>query len=56
MLSSQGEDATVSRLTSYAEYEIRVRAHNAAGDGPLSVSEVCRTDEDGKQPSFKNLQ
>ncbi|XP_063825275.1 cell adhesion molecule Dscam2-like [Ostrinia nubilalis] len=45
-LRVQGEEATVSRLTSYAEYEIRVRAHNAAGDGPLSAPQVCRTDED----------
>lgn len=44
----QGEEATISRLTSYAEYEIRLRAHNAAGDGPLSAPQVCRTDEDGK--------
>ncbi|KAM3964353.1 cell adhesion molecule Dscam2 [Aphomia sociella] len=45
-LRVQGEEATVSRLTSYAEYEIRVRAHNAAGDGPMSAPQVCRTDED----------
>ncbi|CAG9094267.1 unnamed protein product [Plutella xylostella] len=45
-LRVQGEEATVSRLTAYAEYEIRVRAHNAAGDGPLSAPQVCRTDED----------
>ncbi|RVE41964.1 hypothetical protein evm_013388 [Chilo suppressalis] len=45
-LRVQGVEATVSRLTPYAEYEIRVRAHNAAGDGPLSVPQVCRTDED----------
>ncbi|KAJ8730195.1 hypothetical protein PYW07_017233 [Mythimna separata] len=45
-LRIQGEEATVSRLTPYAEYEIRVRAHNAAGDGPLSAPQVCRTDED----------
>ncbi|KAJ0177118.1 hypothetical protein K1T71_007127 [Dendrolimus kikuchii] len=45
-LRVQGEEATVSRLTSYAEYEIRVRAHNAAGDGPLSPPQLCRTDED----------
>ncbi|KAG6445859.1 hypothetical protein O3G_MSEX004154 [Manduca sexta] len=45
-LRIQGEDATVSRLTSYAEYEIRVRAHNAAGDGPLSAPLSCRTEED----------
>lgn len=43
----QGEETTLSRLTSYAEYEIRVRAHNAAGDGPLTAAQVCRTDEDG---------
>ncbi|XP_072932101.1 cell adhesion molecule Dscam2-like [Epargyreus clarus] len=45
-LRVQGEETTVSRLSSYAEYEIRVRAHNAAGDGPLSAPQVCRTDED----------
>ncbi|XP_045771663.1 Down syndrome cell adhesion molecule-like protein Dscam2 [Maniola jurtina] len=45
-LRVQGEEATVSRLTSFAEYEIRVRAHNAAGDGPLSAPQVCKTDED----------
>ncbi|CAB3253560.1 unnamed protein product [Arctia plantaginis] len=45
-LRLQGEEATVSRLTPYAEYEIRVRAHNAAGDGPLSAPQICRTDED----------
>ncbi|XP_063362199.1 cell adhesion molecule Dscam2-like isoform X1 [Cydia amplana] len=45
-LRVQGEEATISRLTPYAEYEIRVRAHNAAGDGPLSAPQVCRTDED----------
>ena len=43
----QGEGTTVSRLTPYAEYEIRVRAHNAAGDGPLSAPQLCKTDEDG---------
>ncbi|CAH2037690.1 unnamed protein product, partial [Iphiclides podalirius] len=45
-LRVQGEETTVSRLTPYAEYEIRVRAHNAAGDGPLSAPQYCRTDED----------
>lgn len=49
----------MSRLTPYVEYEIRVRAHNAAGDGPLSGAQVCRTDEDGTftsyQPSFCNF-
>ncbi|KAI8435829.1 hypothetical protein MSG28_004046 [Choristoneura fumiferana] len=45
-LRVQGEETTISRLTPYAEYEIRVRAHNAAGDGPLSAPQVCRTDED----------
>ncbi|XP_037872857.1 cell adhesion molecule Dscam2 isoform X2 [Bombyx mori] len=45
-LRVQGEEATISRLTPYAEYEIRIRAHTAAGDGPLSTPQVCRTDED----------
>ncbi|KAL4709858.1 hypothetical protein ACJJTC_003821 [Scirpophaga incertulas] len=45
-LRVQGEEATVSRLTPYAEYEVRIRAHNAAGDGPLTIPQVCRTDED----------
>ncbi|XP_041978184.1 Down syndrome cell adhesion molecule-like protein Dscam2 isoform X2 [Aricia agestis] len=45
-LRVQGEEATVSRLTPYAEYELRARAHNAAGEGPLSPPQVCRTDED----------
>ncbi|GBP65091.1 Down syndrome cell adhesion molecule-like protein Dscam2 [Eumeta japonica] len=42
----QGEETTISRLTPYAEYELRARAHNAAGDGPLSAPQLCRTDED----------
>ncbi|CAG4980130.1 unnamed protein product [Colias eurytheme] len=45
-LRVQGEETTVSRLTPYSEYDIRVRAHNAAGDGPLSPPQMCRTDED----------
>ncbi|KAI5651983.1 immunoglobulin domain-containing protein [Phthorimaea operculella] len=45
-LRVQGEETTVSRLTPFAEYEIRVRAHNAAGDGPLTAPQICRTDED----------
>ncbi|XP_045529464.1 Down syndrome cell adhesion molecule-like protein Dscam2 isoform X2 [Pieris brassicae] len=45
-LRVQGEETTVSRLTPFAEYDIRVRAHNAAGDGLLSPAQICRTDED----------
>lgn len=51
---SKGEETTISRLASYAEYEVRVRAHNAAGDGPLSAAQVCRTDEDGMRKSLLN--
>lgn len=45
-LRLQSEEATVSRLAPYSDYEIRVRAHNAAGDGPLTPPQVCRTEED----------
>ncbi|XP_050670945.1 cell adhesion molecule Dscam2-like [Leptidea sinapis] len=45
-LRVQGEETTIARLTPFAEYEIRVRAHNAAGDGPMAAPQICRTDED----------
>ena len=46
----------ISGLEKYAEYEFKVLAFTANGDGPSSSMLVVRTDEDGEIPKISKFQ